>query len=158
MSGCRARGGVRSWRSPVSLEAATAAAVLRESLDALGYRYTRKQGEKSFADTVSLDPNQRGTPTWRFFVEAPATFTLETYDTRPRPKGTLGFVEAHGLRDEDEPALRRLLRRVAEDAPRKPWSFTLDQRMLIGPFHGAFKEARRAWENVASDEPLWGTA
>lgn len=143
-----------TWRAPVTFDAPTVAAMLRDGLDALGYRYSKKQGERAFGDTVSLDLHERGTPAWRFFVEHPARFVLETYDTKPRPRSVLAFLEVHGLRGEDEPALRKLLRRFVDEAPRPPWSFTYHQRMSIGPFSGAYRDARRAWRPVPADEPL----
>lgn len=138
----------------MTFSAPTTAAMVREALDALGYRYSRKQGERMFGETVSLDLHERGTTAWRFFVESPASFVVETYDTRPRAKAVLAYLEVHGFGEGDEPAIRRLLRRFADEAPKAPWSFTLDQRMHIGPFHRAFGEARRAWRPVAADEPI----
>lgn len=143
-----------TWRAPVTFDAATTAAMLRDGLDALAYRYTKKQGERSFADTVNLDMHAKGTPAWRFFVEHPGRFVLETYDTKPRPRSVLAFLEVHGVTAEDEPALRKLLRRFVDEAPRPPWSFAYAQRMSIGPFSGAYRDARRAWKPVLADEPL----
>lgn len=143
-----------TWRAPVTFDAPTTAAMLREGLEALGYRYTKKQGERAFGETVSLDMHAKGTPAWRFFVESPGAFVLEAYDTKPRPRSVLAFLDVHGLRPEDEPALRKLLRRFVEQAPRPPWSFGYGQRMSIGPFSRAYGEARRAWKPVLADEPL----
>lgn len=145
---------VRTWRAPVTFDAPTTAAMLRDGLDALGYRYSKKQGERSFGDTVDLDMHRKGTTAWRFFVEHPGRFVLETYDTRPRRGSVLAFLEVHGIVDEDEPSLRKLLRRFVDQAPKPPWTFGYVQRMQIGPFSGAYRDARRAWKPVAADEPL----
>lgn len=143
-----------TWRAPVTFDASTTAAMLRDGLDTLGYRYSKKQGERAFGETVSLDLHNKGVTAWRFFVEHPGKFVLETYDTKPRPRSVLAFLEVHGIREEDEPALRKLLRRFVDEAPRQPWSFGYVQRMSIGPFSGAYRDARRAWKPVAADQPL----
>lgn len=136
-----------AWRSAVSYDAASIAALVRESLDGLGYRYATGAGEKAFTENVLVVGIPRATATYRFEVEAPGAFRVDVYDTRPSPGAILPFLEVLG--DEaGAPAVRALLAEVARRAPRPPWRFTFGQRLMLGLLSPDVLRARGAWRRA----------
>ena len=140
------------WSSPVSYEAKEFAKLIRESLESLNYVFIRDHTRKIYDRFVVIIPMIGGAHVYRYTVEYPSRFVVQTYDTHPNTKaGLMPLVEIDPVNEENFEDIKLLLSKVVSKVDRPPWEFTHTQRLMVGYFLPEFRKARKAWAEFGFD-------
>ncbi|RLF47594.1 MAG: hypothetical protein DRN20_05755 [Thermoplasmata archaeon] len=137
------------WKSPMSIGARYMAKVLRERLDALGWNYRREEDTKRYERFLIIVPMPMNfAHVFRFVITSPSNFTIDLYDTRPTHSALMPYIEIYDVYEENVEHVRTLLLDVLSHLPRKPWEFTLSQRLMNGLLLPDYRRARRMWSQI----------
>ena len=126
---------------PVCFEPRSAATALRATLERLGWEYTRSDDTRAFTQVAFVIPFQRAAHLFRYEIPH-GDLLLELWAETPGSSGSVTWLEARG----DAKPRRELLTAFAEGLPRRPWEFTLGQRLRVGLL--SVRGARRKWEGA----------
>lgn len=136
------------WISPVSFEAQTMAKALRQSLEELNFKFSRDTDHKHYSKTMIIIPMPKFSYVYRFIVEEPSEFVIDTYDTVPTHSGKMPFLEIKSINEKNKKDIQKVLAGVVKNLPREPWKFTGLQRLQHGYFIPEFRRARKAWKKL----------
>jgi hypothetical protein len=136
------------WSSPVCFEARSLSQLLRDSLDALGYKYTRRQTDKLYQKVMVLVPYPKSTYVFRFELKGPVKVWIDLYDTIPTHSGIIPYMDIQGLTDDKKAALKELFDDLIGRLPRPPWQFTIGQRLQHGLVIPEWRKAKKAWRSL----------
>jgi len=140
------------WASPVSYEAKEFATLIRESLESLNYVFVRDHAKKIYDRFVVIIPMIGGAHVYRYTVEYPAQFVVQTYDTYPNTKsGLMPMLEIDPVNKENLRHIKGLLSEIVSRVERPPWEFTHTQRFMVGYLLPEFRKARKAWAQFGFD-------
>jgi hypothetical protein len=126
---------------PVCFEPRSAATALRATLERLGWEYTRSDDTRAFTQVAFVIPFQRAAHLFRYEIPH-GDLLLELWAETPGSSGSVTWLEVRG----DAKPRRELLTAFAEGLPRRPWEFTLGQRLRVGLL--SVRGARRKWEKA----------
>jgi hypothetical protein len=142
----------RTWESPMANSVTDVAVALRESMEALGWEFTREKGEKMYSRFAVILPLARIAYVFRFRVTKPLDdVSFATWEFRFSHKGDITFLAVEDHRFEDLDLVHRLLSEMVERLPRRPWDFPLGQRMEAGLALPEWGNARRLWQEMRFD-------
>ncbi len=137
------------WQAPISFSANSVAPLLEECLDELGYKYERDKSDKHYSRFMIIMPMPKFAYVYRFTVSEPSVFTIDTYDTQPKHAGIMPYIEVHDdVTTENIEDIRKVLRKLIEKLPRKPWTFTTGQRLMYGYLSFDFGKAKKQWKRI----------
>lgn len=137
------------WEATMWMSSRDAAALMRQTLDELGYSYRRDATEKAFTSIMVLVPLPQVSYVFQFIVLEPSKFLVNLYDTRPRHGALFHHIEVKGIDERNLGDIKRLLKEFSARMGRKPYDFPLSQRFRGGFLSGEFFSAKRRWS-------LWG--
>ena len=137
-----------TWVSPICWDAESAAKVLRDCMDELGYKFKRDKDSKHYTKIMLLLPIPKFAYVWRYEVSAPSKFVINTYDTYPTHSSVMPYMEIDDISGRNIQDIKKLLRLFVQKLPRAPWQFTLRQRFMHGFAMPEFGRAKRAWRNM----------
>jgi len=136
------------WRAAICYNARSVAGLLRESLDELGFEYTREKSEKNFTRLVVIVPMPQLSYVFQFKLTKPSEFIINTYDVRPTHSGEVHFVELQNLNSDNLKDAQAVLTRLAEKMPRKPWKFFWTERFRYAILAPEYLESKSAWYSM----------
>lgn len=137
------------WEATMWMNAREAAALMRRTLDELGYAYRRDATEKAFTSIMVLVPIPQFSYVFQFIVLEPVRFLINLYDTRPRHGALFHHIEVKGIDETNLRHVKRLLKEFSGRMGRKPYEFPLTQRLQGGFLSREFFTAKRKWS-------IWG--
>ena len=136
------------WRAAVCINARSIALLIRETLDELGFKYTREKSHKSFTRMAVIVPMPQFAYVFQFKINNPSEFIINTYDTRPTHSGEVHFLELQNLTENNLEDAKKVLLHFAEKLPRKPWKFYFSERFRYGFMAPEYIEAKSAWYSM----------
>ena len=145
------RGGGRNIRAATWIPPDQLAHLVRKCLDELDYEFERSRSQKSFSKLVFVLPLPKNTYVFDFLVKKPVEFRIMIYETHPTPSAVVHFFEVHGLRERSSPHIRKLVARMVEKMPRKPWKFSFSERFRYGFLAPEYVIARRRWRALGAE-------
>jgi hypothetical protein len=142
----------RTWESPMANAVTDVAVALRESMEALGWEFTRERSERIYSRLTVVVPLARVAYVFRFRVTDPLDdVRFDTWEFRFSHKGDITYLSVDGYRFEDLDLVHQLLSELVERLPRRPWDFPLGQRMEAGLAIPEWGNARRLWQEMRFD-------
>lgn len=139
---------IEKWKSPISFDAQTIAKALRQSLEELNFKFKRDTTHKHYSKTMLIIPLPKFAYVYRFIVEEPSEFIIDTYDTIPTHSGKMPFIEIHEINDKNIKDVQKVLKGVVKQLPREPWKFTFLQKIQHGLLIPEYRRARKAWKKL----------
>jgi len=134
-----------SWRSAISFDAPSTAALMRKVLFGLNVDFKRERSERSYSQLYAILPFPRVAYVFRFNIASPAPLVIDIYETHPATYGPLGFMEIPELDDSNIELARMILRALVKKMPRPPWKFTVGQRVQHSLMNTDILKARSNW-------------
>jgi hypothetical protein len=142
----------RRWESPTANRLTDVAVALRESMEALGWTFSRERGEKLYSRFSVVLPLPKVAYIFRFRVSEPLPdVRFDAWEMRFTHSGDITYLAVDGYRFEDLEAVRHLLQELVERLPRRPWDFPLGQRLEAGLLIPEWSQARRMWQQWGFD-------
>jgi hypothetical protein len=139
----------------VSYDAQSFSTLIRQSLDELEFKYTRKQADKMYTQTMILFPLPKSAYVYRFEIKWPVEIWIDLYDTKPSHAGIIPFMDIHGVTPKKLDAIRDLFEHVIKKVPRPPWQFTIGQRLQHGLLIPEWGRAKKAWRKLGFRLEKW---
>lgn len=136
------------WKSPVSFNAQTMAKALRLSLEELDFKFTRDTSHKHYSKMMIIMPMPKFAYVYRFIVEEPSEFVIDTYDTIPTHSGVMPYMEIDKVDDKNIKDIQKVLKGVVKQLPREPWKFKFMQKIQHGLLIPEYRRARKAWKKL----------
>lgn len=128
---------------PVCFESKSTATALRSLLDELEYSYERKNVHRSYSSVAIVIAMERTAMVYRYVIEN-ISATIDIWEERPN-SGNITYIEAQG---DDNSKIKELLQRFSERLPRKPWEYTITQKLRNGWFSQGIMGAKKSWYKV----------
>ncbi|MDE0741006.1 MAG: hypothetical protein OSB59_00240 [Candidatus Poseidoniia archaeon] len=128
---------------PVCFESKSTATVLRSLLDELEYSYERKNVHRSYSSVAIVIALERTAMVYRYIIKN-ISATIDVWEERPN-SGNITYIEARG---EDNSKIKELLQIFSERLPRKPWEYTITQKLRNGWFSQGIMGAKKSWHKV----------
>ena len=136
------------WESAVCYNAKSMAKVTRETLEELGYSFERERGYKPYSKLMVVIPLPKFSYVFQFKVTAPEQFIINLYDTAPSHSGRLHFLEIREITPENLGAVKKFLKCLAANLPRKPWKFFWSERIKYAIAAPEYLRAKKAWRKM----------
>ena len=136
------------WKSAISFDAPSTAALMRKVLKDLGVDFKREKSERSYSQLYAVLPFPRVAYVFRFNISSPAPLVIDIYETHPATYGPLGFMEIPRIDDKNIGIARTVLRALVRQLPRPPWKFTAGQRVQHGLMNTDILKARSRWRAI----------
>jgi hypothetical protein len=136
------------WHSAVCYNSKSMAKVTRETLQELNYSFTRERSYKPYSKLMVVFPLPRFSYVFQFKVEAPASFIINIYDTNPTHSGELHLIEILDITPENQDYIKKYLKALANNIPRKPWKFFWAERFRYAIAAPEYLRAKKAWREM----------
>ena len=128
---------------PVCFESKSTATALRSLLDELEYSYERKNVHRSYSSVAIVIALERTAMVYRYIIKNIST-TIDIWEERPN-SGNITYIEVRG---EDNLEIKKILQIFSERLPRKPWEYTITQKLRNGWFSQGIMGAKKSWHKV----------
>ena len=128
---------------PVCFESKSTATAFRSLLDELKYNYKRTNVNRSYSGVAIVIAVERVAMVYRYEIEEIKAI-VDIWEERPN-SGNITYIEANG---EDIENIRNLLDLFSKKLPRKPWEYTLGQKLRNGWFSQGITGAKASWLKV----------
>jgi hypothetical protein len=136
------------WLSAVCYNSKSMAKVVRETLDGLGYSFSRERSYKPYSKLMVILPLPKFSYVFQFQVSKPAEFIINIYDTKPTHSGELHILELQEITPENLDFIKQFLQAVADNLPRKPWKFFWSERFKYALAAPEYLRAKKAWREM----------
>ena len=133
------------WHSAVCYNSKSMAKITRETLEELGYKFERERSYKPYSKLLIVFPLPRFTYVFQFKVLEPAEFIINIFDTKPTHSGDLHLMEILGITPENQKHVKKYLKTLADNLPRKPWKFFWAERFRYALAAPEYLKAKKAW-------------
>jgi hypothetical protein len=137
-----------NWSSTLCFDARFNAAVLRRSLEELGYTFERDKEEKHYTRMMVIIPFPQYAYVFKFKVTTPERFDVLLYDTKPNHGGILHHIEIKDIDQQNLKAVKKLMKRFARNLKRKPYKFFLSERIRTGLITPEFLTSKSHWKRI----------
>jgi CRISPR/Cas system-associated protein endoribonuclease Cas2 len=128
---------------PVCFESKSTAAIFRKLLDELGYQYQRKSINRSYTRVAIVIALERTALVHRYEIED-NNIIVDIWEEIPN-SGRVTYLEIKGGEDDE---MKILLKKFSEKLPRKPWEYTLGQKIRNGWFSQGIYGAKKSWNKM----------
>ena len=128
---------------PVCFESKSTATVFRSLLDELEYKYKRTNVNRSYSGVAIVIAIERIAMVYRYEIDE-ISATADIWEERPN-SGPVTYIE---IRGGEEIIIKDILSRFAEKLPRKPWEYTIGQKIRNGWFSQGITGAKKNWMKV----------
>ncbi|MBA3044126.1 hypothetical protein FP804_03210 [archaeon] len=133
---------------PISFNARSTSAALREVLKELKFKFERETTQKHYTRMMVVMPMPKFAYAFRFVVKEPSEFVMDLYDAKMTHSGVMHFIEIDGVNKENANDIRKVLNGLVKKLPRKPWKFTLGQRFQYAFLAPEIVTAKRKWRKL----------
>lgn len=132
----------------MTFDAKSVSLLLREVLEDLNYEFRRDASQKAYTRLMMIMPMTKYAYVFRFHITKPSEFIIDLYDTQATHSGMLHFIEIHEINEKNIKDIRKVLDALIKRMPRKPWEFTLAQRLMTGYLTPEYLRARMEWRKM----------
>ena len=128
---------------PICFESKSSATVFRSLLDELGYSYKRTNVNRSYSAVAIVIAIERSAMVYRYEIED-ISATIDIWEERPN-SGNVTYIEIKG---GERKMIKNMLILFTEKLPRKPWEYTVGQKLRNGWFSQGITGAKSSWMKV----------
>tara|TARA_B100001027_G_C16255397_1_gene326630 strand:- start:2 stop:406 length:405 start_codon:yes stop_codon:yes gene_type:complete len=128
-------------RLPVCFESRTTAASFRKLLDKNKYEYLRLTESRTYTKVSFVIAHEKTAMVYRYILDE-SKIRADIWEENPS-SGNVTYIEIKG---EDENKINDLLKEFALSLPRKPWEYTMFQKLRNGWFSQGIFLAKSKWE------------
>ena len=127
---------------PVCFESRTTAASFRKLLDKKEFNYKRTTGSRTYTKVSFVIAHEKTAMVYKYDIEN-SKIKAEIWEENPS-SGNITYIE---IETEEKKMENELLRDFALSLPRKPWEYTITQKLRNGWFSQGIFRAKSKWEN-----------
>ena len=128
-------------RLPVCFESRTTAASFRNLLDKNKYEYQRLTDSRTYTKVSFVIAHEQTAMVYRYIIDE-LKIKADIWEENPS-SGNVTYIEIVG---EDEKKINDILKEFAVTLPRKPWEYTVFQKLRNGWFSQGIFRAKSKWE------------
>ena len=128
-------------RLPVCFESRTTAVSFRKILDKNKYEYLRLTDSRTYTKVSFVIAHEKTAMVYRYILDE-SKIRADIWEENPS-SGNVTYIEIEG---EDENKINDLLKEFALSLPRKPWEYTMFQKLRNGWFSQGIFLAKSKWE------------
>ena len=125
---------------PVCFEPKSTAMIFRSLLDELGYQYKRTNVNRTYSSIAIVIALERTAMVYRYEVNE-LDAIIDIWSERPS-SGNITYIEIKGKNEKDN---KKILKLFSEKLPRKPWEYTIGQKIRNGWFSQGILGAKKSW-------------
>ena len=129
-------------RLPVCFEQRTTAASFRKLLDKNEYKYRRLTDSRTYTKVSFVIAHEKTAMVYRYIIED-SKIKADIWEENPI-SGNITYIE---LKGEDKNKINVILKEFALSLPRKPWEYTVFQKLRNGWFSQGIFRAKSKWED-----------
>ena len=126
---------------PVCFESRTTAASFRKLLDKKKFNYERTTGSRTYTKVSFVIAHEKSAMVYKYDIEN-SKIKADIWEEKPS-SGNITYIE---LESEEKKLENELLRDFALSLPRKPWEYTITQKLRNGWFSQGIFRAKSKWE------------
>ena len=126
---------------PVCFESRTTAASFRNLLDRNEYEYQRITDSRTYTKVSFVIAHEQTAMVYRYIIDE-LKIKADIWEENPS-SGNVTYIEIVG---EDEKKINDILKEFAITLPRKPWEYTVFQKLRNGWFSQGIFRAKSKWE------------
>ena len=127
---------------PVCFESRTTAASFRKLLDKKEYNYKRTTERRTHTKVSFVIAHEKTAMVYKYDIEN-SKIKANIWEENPS-SGNITYIE---IETEEKKIENELLRDFALSLPRKPWEYTITQKLRNGWFSQGIFRAKSKWEN-----------
>ena len=127
---------------PVCFESRTTAASFRKLLDKKQFNYKRTTGSRTYTKVSFVIAHEKSAMVYKYDIEN-SKIKADIWEENPS-SGNITYIE---IESEEEKLENELLKDFALSLPRKPWEYTITQKLRNGWFSQGIFRAKSKWEN-----------
>ena len=127
---------------PVCFESRTTAASFRKLLDKKEYNYKRTTERHTHTKVSFVIAHEKTAMVYKYDTEN-SKIKTDIWEEKPS-SGNISCIE---LESKEKNLENELLRHLASSLPRKPWEYTITQKLRNGWFSQGIFRAKSKWEN-----------
>ena len=127
---------------PVCFESRTTAASFRKLLDKKEFNYKRTTGSRTYTKVSFVIAHEKSAMVYKYDIEN-SKIKANIWEENPS-SGNITYIE---IETEEKKIENELLRDFALSLPRKPWEYTITQKLRNGWFSQGIFRAKSKWEN-----------
>ena len=127
---------------PVCFESRTTAASFRKLLDKKEYNYKRTTERHTHTKVSFVIAHEKTAMVYKYDIEN-SKIKANIWEENPI-SGNITYIE---IETEEKKIENELLRDFALSLPRKPWEYTITQKLRNGWFSQGIFRAKSKWEN-----------
>ena len=127
---------------PVCFESRTTAASFRKLLDKKEFNYKRTTGSRTYTKVSFVIAHEKTAMVYKYDIEN-SKIKADIWEENPS-SGNITYIE---IETEEKKIESELLRDFALSLPRKPWEYTITQKLRNGWFSQGIFRAKSKWEN-----------
>ena len=127
---------------PVCFESRTTAASFRKLLDKKKFNYKRTTGSRTYTKVSFVIAHEKTAMVYKYDIEN-SKIKADIWEENPS-SGNITYIE---IETEEKKIESELLRDFALSLPRKPWEYTITQKLRNGWFSQGIFRAKSKWEN-----------
>jgi|TARA_Y100000287_G_scaffold6431_1_gene5141 hypothetical protein len=127
---------------PVCFESRTTAASFRKLLDKKEFNYKRTTGSRTYTKVSFVIAHEKTAMVYKYDIEN-SKIKADIWEENPS-SGNITYIE---IESEEKKLENELLKDFALSLPRKPWEYTITQKLRNGWFSQGIFRAKSKWEN-----------
>lgn len=127
---------------PVCFESRTTAASFRKLLDKKEFNYKRTTGSRTYTKVSFVIAHEKSAMVYKYDIEN-SKIKADIWEENPS-SGNITYIE---IESEEKKLENELLKDFASSLPRKPWEYTITQKLRNGWFSQGIFRAKSKWEN-----------
>ena len=127
---------------PVCFESRTTAASFRKLLDKKKFNYERTTGSRTYTKVSFVIAHEKSAMVYKYDIEN-SKIKADIWEENPS-SGNITYIE---IESEEKKLENELLKDFALSLPRKPWEYTITQKLRNGWFSQGIFRAKSKWEN-----------
>ena len=127
---------------PVCFESRTTAASFRKLLDKKEFNYKRTKGSRTYTKVSFVIAHEKSAMVYKYDIEN-SKIKADIWEENPS-SGNITYIE---IESEEKKLENELLKDFALSLPRKPWEYTITQKLRNGWFSQGIFRAKSKWEN-----------
>ena len=127
---------------PVCFESRTTAVSFRKLLDKKKFNYKRTTGSRTYTKVSFVIAHEKTAMVYKYDIEN-SKIKADIWEENPS-SGNITYIE---IETEEKKIENDLLRDFALSLPRKPWEYTITQKLRNGWFSQGIFRAKSKWEN-----------
>ena len=127
---------------PVCFESRTTAASFRKLLDKKEFNYKRTTGSRTYTKVSFVIAHEQSAMVYKYDIEN-SKIKADIWEENPS-SGNITYIE---IESEEKKLENELLKDFALSLPRKPWEYTITQKLRNGWFSQGIFRAKSKWEN-----------